>query len=71
MQPFTLLLWLSLMPDCTAPITLLLIADVTTACQWLRQRGAQWPAVLQYNEDKWEEPLVQWARTEGCASAVL
>jgi hypothetical protein len=38
--------------------------------QWLRQHGAEWPAVLR-NEalpQSWHGPTLAWARAEGCAS---
>jgi hypothetical protein len=40
------------------------------AVQWLRQHGAEWPAVLQdccYG-DPWLDDCVAWARAEGCTS---
>jgi hypothetical protein len=43
-------------------------AKLQTA-QWLRQRGAEWPAVLGYDEDEqWSDAVVAWARNEGCTS---
>jgi hypothetical protein len=44
------------------------------AAQWLRQQGAQWPAVLYFQgaQEVWNGEVLQWARAEGCtASAVL
>jgi hypothetical protein len=49
------------------------------AVKWLRQQGADWPAVLQYQYLFCNAPLVQawsvstlkWARSEGCTSAAL
>jgi hypothetical protein len=38
------------------------------AAQWLRQQGAAWPALLQYNCKKWDGECLQWARHEGCNS---
>jgi hypothetical protein len=47
------------------------------ATKWLRQRGAEWPAVLQYTEvgvygmpvrHSWWGPVLDWARSEGCTS---
>jgi hypothetical protein len=40
------------------------------AVQWLRQHGAEWPAVLQdclYGE-QWDDECVRWAREQGCTS---
>eukprot|EP00953_Heterococcus_sp_UTEX-ZZ885_P000468 773-Heterococcus_DN1.PRE.2 len=40
------------------------------AVQWLRQHGAEWPAVLQdclYGE-QWDAECVRWAREQGCTS---
>eukprot|EP00953_Heterococcus_sp_UTEX-ZZ885_P035386 18275-Heterococcus_DN1.PRE.1 len=49
--------------------------DQLRAAQWLRQRGANWPAVLAYGnleyERLWSNELVAWARAEGCTSAVV
>eukprot|EP00953_Heterococcus_sp_UTEX-ZZ885_P021905 12184-Heterococcus_DN1.PRE.2 len=40
--------------------------------QWLRQHGAEWPAVLGYTEptyiEHWSDEVLAWARLEGCAS---
>jgi hypothetical protein len=38
--------------------------------KWLRQQGANWPANLAYDGDRWSAALVQWARDEGCVSPV-
>eukprot|EP00953_Heterococcus_sp_UTEX-ZZ885_P009330 5509-Heterococcus_DN1.PRE.2 len=42
------------------------------AAQWLRQHGAQWPAVLTYGEGvnakHWSDDMIAWARAEGCTS---
>jgi hypothetical protein len=41
------------------------------AAQWLRQHGAQWPAVLGNNEDQhWSGGVVAWARALGCTAPV-
>jgi hypothetical protein len=40
------------------------------AAQWLRQHGAQWPAVLQYVTQQWSDVMIAWARAEGCTSPV-
>jgi hypothetical protein len=39
-----------------------------TAAKWLRQQGAEWPAVLKYESRAWNTDVVQWARDEGCTS---
>jgi hypothetical protein len=39
--------------------------------QWLRQRGAQWPALLGYSaalDELWGGDTLAWAREEGCTS---
>jgi hypothetical protein len=47
------------------------------AAQWLRQHGAEWPAVLNYNTalfgfepkmQQWTGDILVWARAEGCTS---
>jgi hypothetical protein len=42
--------------------------------QWLRQHGAQWPAVLasdlQGDVQQWSDDMILWARAEGCTSPV-
>jgi hypothetical protein len=41
------------------------------AAQWLRQRGAQWPAVLGCVEGdlpSWSGESLAWARSEGCTA---
>jgi hypothetical protein len=38
------------------------------AAQWLRQRGAQWPAVLCNGYGEWTGVVLAWARAEGCTS---
>jgi hypothetical protein len=38
------------------------------AAQWLRQQGAEWPAVLQFGRESWDTGVLQWARDEGCTS---
>jgi hypothetical protein len=42
------------------------INDHLAVAQWLRQRGAQWPAVLKYSDTAWKTNVLQWARDEGC-----
>jgi hypothetical protein len=42
------------------------------AAKWLRQQGAEWPAVLQHKQGRllvaWWGPSLDWARSEGCTS---
>jgi hypothetical protein len=38
--------------------------------KWLRQAGAEWPAVLRHNRTAWKTDVLQWARAEGCTSPV-
>jgi hypothetical protein len=44
------------------------------AAQWLRQHGAEWPALLGINTDnctqQWSGDTLEWARAEGCTSPV-
>jgi hypothetical protein len=45
------------------------------AAQWLRQQGADWPAVL-YSEHEvkpgpWCDATLEWARAEGCTAPVF
>jgi hypothetical protein len=41
-------------------------------CKWLRQHGAEWPAVLQNGSGtQWLDAAVQWARSEGCTAPVV
>jgi hypothetical protein len=41
------------------------------AAKWLRQRGAEWPAVLRYKKVYvWHGSTLEWARAEGCTSPV-
>jgi hypothetical protein len=40
------------------------------AVQWLRQHGAQWPAVLKHGTQQWSGESLAWARAEGCTSPV-
>jgi hypothetical protein len=39
-----------------------------SAASWLRQHGAEWPAVLKFGGTAWNADAVQWARAEGCTS---
>jgi hypothetical protein len=50
------------------------------AAQWLRQKGAEWPAILQYEYvtfrivfslTPWHAEVVAWARQAGCTSPEL
>jgi hypothetical protein len=41
--------------------------------QWLRQHGAEWPAVLGYDDatgqyNPWKADMIAWARAEGCSA---
>jgi hypothetical protein len=38
------------------------------AAKWLRQQGAEWPAVLKWGTLQWAGRVLQWARDEGCKS---
>ena len=38
------------------------------AADWLRQQGAEWPAVLHYGRQPWSGDALLWARAEGCTS---
>jgi hypothetical protein len=42
------------------------------AAKWLRQHGAQWPAVLRHTEHgfvmEWRGESLAWAKAEGCTS---
>jgi hypothetical protein len=38
------------------------------AAKWLRQQGAEWPAVLKHAFSVWKADVLQWARDEGCTS---
>jgi hypothetical protein len=42
--------------------------DQLAVAQWLRQRGAEWPARLQYGIEQWRGATLTWARSEGCTS---
>jgi hypothetical protein len=50
--------------------------DQLETAHWLRQQGAQWPAVLTYYDTYWAPPLrrlwqalaLKWARDQGCIS---
>jgi hypothetical protein len=42
------------------------------AAQWLRQHGAQWPAVLgRDRHQRWHKDMVTWARAEGCTAPTV
>jgi hypothetical protein len=36
--------------------------------RWLQLQGAEWPAVLMFDEASWTGATLQWARDEGCTS---
>jgi hypothetical protein len=42
------------------------------AAQWLRAYGAEWPHVLSASLagalQQWPEPMIEWARAEGCTA---
>jgi hypothetical protein len=40
----------------------------TSCLQWLRQEGANWPDVLQYDGQQWPDHMIAWCRSEGCDS---
>eukprot|EP00953_Heterococcus_sp_UTEX-ZZ885_P014120 8037-Heterococcus_DN1.PRE.4 len=40
------------------------------AAKWLRQQGAEWPAVLPCGWSMWKSDVLQWARAEGCTSPI-
>jgi hypothetical protein len=43
--------------------------DMLAVAQWLRQRGAEWPAVLRFPyDDPWHGKTLAWARAEGCTA---
>ena len=42
--------------------------NTLAAAQWLRQQGAEWPAVLNYCDLAWSGETLAWARAEGCTS---
>jgi hypothetical protein len=42
--------------------------DQLAAAQWLRQQGADWPAVLQHNVFAWDGECLTWARQQGCTA---
>jgi hypothetical protein len=42
------------------------------AAQWLKQHGAEWPAVLAVNAHQhWSYDTLAWARAQGCTSPLL
>jgi hypothetical protein len=45
--------------------------DKLAAAQWLRQQGAEWPAVLHSLVSCWSGEILAWARGEGCTSRTL
>jgi hypothetical protein len=42
--------------------------DKLLAAQWLRQQGAEWPAVLNYYGTAWSGETLAWAKAEGYTS---
>jgi ankyrin repeat protein len=44
------------------------VYDWIVAAKWLRQQGAEWPAVLRFSFADWSGNVLQWARAEGCTS---
>jgi hypothetical protein len=44
--------------------------DHLDVAKWLRQQGAEWPAVLRFDGNSWVHVMVQWARGEGCTSPI-
>jgi hypothetical protein len=48
------------------------LRDKLTIAQWLRQQGAQWPAILRVGTGmfvkQWSDDMIAWARSEGCTS---
>eukprot|EP00953_Heterococcus_sp_UTEX-ZZ885_P030851 16258-Heterococcus_DN1.PRE.1 len=40
------------------------------AAQWVRQRGAEWPPMLQDDGRTWQGEVLAWARAEGCTSPI-
>jgi hypothetical protein len=42
--------------------------DQLTAAQWLRQRGAEWPAIRHDGDTPWQGEVLAWARAEGCTA---
>jgi hypothetical protein len=44
--------------------------DKLAAAQWLRQQGAEWPAVLRYSFSSWSKETLAWARSEDCTSYI-
>jgi hypothetical protein len=48
------------------------VGSCLQAAQWLRQHGAQWPAVLGYNEHlQWSSDMIAWAKAEGCTAPTI
>jgi hypothetical protein len=61
-------------PAGSAQLTELLNAAGTythlNAAKWLRQQGAEWPAVLMCDGRQWPEKALSWATQEGCTSPI-
>jgi hypothetical protein len=41
------------------------------AAKWLRQQGAEWPALLSLGGQRWLGDTLTWARAEGCTSSLV
>jgi hypothetical protein len=41
------------------------------AVKWLRHKGADWPAILQYSGRCWSGDTLVWARQQGCTSKTM
>eukprot|EP00953_Heterococcus_sp_UTEX-ZZ885_P006432 3936-Heterococcus_DN1.PRE.1 len=39
--------------------------------QWLRAQGVNWPSGLAFNGKPWSAEMVEWAREQGCDSAMV
>jgi hypothetical protein len=55
--------------NCTGP------GSKLQAAQWLRQHGAQWPAVLTCHvppgtRQQWSDDMIAWARAQGCTAPI-
>jgi hypothetical protein len=44
--------------------------DNLATAKWLRQCGAEWPAVLKHDHTQWHGTVLEWARAEGCTAPV-
>eukprot|EP00953_Heterococcus_sp_UTEX-ZZ885_P017440 9761-Heterococcus_DN1.PRE.3 len=66
--------------ELTDTLSLAACRNKLAAVQWLRQQGAEWPAILQYehmflehvfSRESWHPDIVAWARQQGCTSPEL